>query len=361
MSKVVSRFLTPQFQYTRIFLQEKFFVYYRLGNGNTKGNSVQIDWTIAQANLTSVAVLVFIFGFFAARMATDMKIPNAIYQFISIYLLFGIGLKGGHSLHGVAIADFALPAVTTIALGFLVPLFAFTFLRFIRQLTIADRGAIAAHYGSTSLITFSAAMLFLENSGIEVNGYATALLTLMEIPGIVLGIYLGSRGTAKHVRWSETIKEVLAGKTVLLLVAGLLIGVITSDASYQTVVPFFIDLQNGLLTLFLMHLGYLAGSQWSDIRKLGMPIIIFGIAFPPFAGALGVLAGTAIGLTIGGAAILGVLCASASYIAAPAAVGIGLPTANGSLALTSSIGITFPFNLVLGIPLYTELAKILGS
>lgn len=149
------------------------------------------------------------------------------------------------------------------------------------------------------------------------------------------------------------------GKTILLLLGGLIIGFTTTPAGYEKVKPFFIDLQNGILTLFLLHLGYMAGSNWSEIKKVGPKLLIYGVTFPIFAGSLGAIAGKFIGLSIGGSAILAVLCASASYIAAPAAVSVALPKANLPLALTSSIGITFPFNLVLGIPLYVEIAKLL--
>ena len=315
------------------------------------------SWSLAVNNLTSVAVLVFVFGFLAARLKSDVRIPDAAYQLISIYLLFGIGLKGGHALKDVTLGSFWKAAITTLALGVVIPFFAYGALKLIKKLNPVDRGAIAAHYGSTSLVTFSAALLFLENNGLKVEGYATALLTLLEIPGLIVGVYLGSRFGHKQVAWNKTLTEVATGKTVLLLVGGLIIGSITTNSGYEKVTPFFIDLFNGFLVLFLLHVGYLAGSNWIEIRKVGAPLALFGTIFPIFAGALGAVTGSWIGLSVGGAAILGVLCASASYIAAPAAVSIGLPEANASLALMSSIGITFPFNLVLGIPIYVEIAK----
>lgn len=322
---------------------------------------MNIDWSIAITNLTNIAVLAFGFGFLAARLKSDVRIPDSIYQFISIYLLFGIGLKGGHALKDVTLTDFVIPAATTIALGILTPIIAFVTLRMVKSLTQPDRGALAAHYGSTSLVTFSAALMFLENHAISTEGYVTALLTLMEIPGIVVGVYLGSRHLSQHVQWSKTLQEVIAGKTVFLLVVGLFAGYLTSAASFDKAKPFFIDLQSGFLALFLLHLGFTAGSQWHEIKKVGSRIAVFGILFPIFAGALGTAAGSLIGLSVGGATMLGVLCASASYIAAPAAVSIGLPSANAGLALTSSIGVTFPFNLVLGIPLYVEFARLFAG
>ena len=316
------------------------------------------SWSIAQANLTSVGVLTFIFGFLAARIKSDVRVPDAIYAFLSIYLLFGIGLKGGHSLKTSSLSELATPALTTIACGILIPLLAFFTLKLIKVLNDVDRGSIAAHYGSTSLVTFSAGLLFLESNNVFVEGYAPALLTLLEIPGLIVGIFLASRSLTTKVRWSSTLKEVLLGKTVLLLAGGLAIGLITSNEGYMKVSPFFVELLNGFLVLFLLHLGYLAGSNFSEIRKVGAPLAAFGIFFPLLSGLIGVTAGSLIGMSVGGATMLGILAASASYIAAPAAVAVALPTASPTLALMSSIGITFPFNLILGIPIYYKIAQL---
>jgi hypothetical protein len=317
-------------------------------------------WSIAEANLTSVGVLGFIFGFAAARIKSDVRVPDAIYQFLSIYLLFGIGLKGGHSLKSTPFSDLVVPALATLACGVLIPLLAFGFLKFARGLNNIDRGSIAAHYGSTSLVTFSAAILFLESNSIFVEGFAPALLTLMEIPGLIVGIFLASRSLTYKVGWAETMREVLLGKTVLLLIGGLSIGFITSNQGYEKVSPFFVDLLSGFLVLFLIHLGYLAGGSFAEIKSVGRPLVIFAILFPILSGAIGVGAGSLIGLSVGGATMLGVLSASASYIAAPAAVSVALPQASKTIALMSSIGITFPFNLILGIPIYYRFAELLG-
>jgi hypothetical protein len=317
-------------------------------------------WSIAQANLMSVGVLGFIFGFLASRIKSDVRVPDAIYQFLSIYLLFGIGLKGGHSLKSTPFADLVLPALATLVCGILIPLLAFTFLKLARGLNNVDRGSIAAHYGSTSLVTFSAAILFLESNSIFVEGFAPALLTIMEIPGLIVGIFLASRSLTAKVGWVETMREVLLGKTVLLLIGGLAIGFISSNQGYEKVSPFFVDLLSGFLVLFLIHLGYLAGSSFAEIKSVGRPLVVFAVLFPILSGAIGVGAGSLIGLSIGGATMLGVLSASASYIAAPAAVSVALPQASKTIALMSSIGITFPFNLILGIPIYYRFAELLG-
>jgi uncharacterized protein len=319
------------------------------------------SWDLALSNLVSVGVLAFAFGFLAARIKSDVRVPEQIYQFLSIYLLFGIGLKGGHSLKNVSFEEVFAPAVTTIVAGALIPVVAYLSLRLIKSLSVVDRGSIAAHYGSTSLVTFSAALLFLESNSIFVEGFAPALLTLMEIPGLIVGIYLGSRKSGSEVKWSETLKEVLLGKTVLLLCGGLFIGAVSTNEGYEKVNPFFGGLLSGFLVLFLLHLGYLAGFNFSEVRKVGKPLIVFALFFPLIVGVVGVAIGELIGLSVGGATVFGVLCASASYIAAPAAVHVALPKANATLALTSSIGVTFPFNLIVGIPVYFKVAEFLST
>ena len=315
--------------------------------------------SLAATNLTSVSVLVFVLGFIAARFKSDIRIPDPVYQIISVYLLFGIGLKGGVSLRHSTLDGIAKPVTATLILGCIIPALAFFVLRLVKSLTQIDRGAIAAHYGSTSLVTFTAALVFLDNAKIEYEGFATALLTIMEIPGIIIGIFLATRDLNRQVSWSRSLKEIVLGKTIILLVGGLIVGAISGDAGYARVEPFFVNLLPGILALFLMHLGYLAGQRIHVIRETGAGLFAFAIIYPLIAGSLGVVGGFMAGLSVGGATVLGVLSASASYIAAPAAVGIALPEANPSLSITSSLGITFPFNLTVGIPLFYTLAQAL--
>lgn len=317
------------------------------------------SFQLALNNLTSVSVLVFALGFLAARFKSDIRIPDPVYQIISVYLLFGIGLKGGVALSNSDLGEAIPPLLVTVALGSAIPVLAFLILGRLRNLNEVDRGAISAHYGSTSLVTFTAALVFLENAKVSYEGFATTLLTAMEIPGIIIGIFLATRHLNREVSWRESLREIVLGKTVTLLVGGLIIGAISGDAGYQRVTPFFVDLLPGILALFLMHLGYLAGAKAHAIREVGPGLAVFAITFPILAGSLGVVAGAAVGLSIGGATVLGVLCASASYIAAPAAVQIALPEANPSLSVTSSLAITFPFNLIIGIPLMKAIAVLL--
>jgi len=317
--------------------------------------------SIAVTNLTSVAVLAFFLGVIGSRIKSNLQLPDAAYQFISMYLLFGIGLKGGMKLDSTEFGDLSKPLVLTVALGIVIPFVAFTVLRVMTKIDEMNRGAIAAHYGSTSLVTFTAALVFLESNKIAYDGYATTLLTVMEIPGLIVGIYLGSRHLQKGVSWTESIKEIIFGKTVLLLAGGLLVGAISGEKGYVNVSPFFDDLKQGFLALFLLHLGYLAGAQLKQIKQAGALYAVFALLFPVLAGSVGVVTSQFAGMNPGGSLLFGVLCASASYIAAPAAVGIAMPDASKSLPIVASLGVTFPFNLIVGIPYLYWLATTISG
>jgi hypothetical protein len=315
---------------------------------------------IAVANLTSIPVLVFLGAIIAARVKTDVRLPDAVYQGITIFLLLGIGLKGGHALKATEGASFVLPALIALALGVAIPLLAFALLSVTKRFSQADRGSLAAHYGSTSLVTFSAGLVMLESLSFTAEPFVAALLAVMEIPGIIVGVYLGTRGSkekAEPSRVGSSLHEVLLGKTVLLLVFGLLIGWIAPESSYTKVEPFFTELQPGVLVLFLLQLGFIVGSRLESVREAGLWLPLFALLMPVLTGSLGAILGIVAGMSVGGATMLAILCASASYIAAPAAVGIALPSANLSLSLTASLGITFPFNLIVGLPLYLLIAQ----
>lgn len=312
---------------------------------------------IAISNLTSITVLIFFLGLLAGAIKSDVKIPEAIYQFIAIYLLFGIGLKGGVSLRESNLIDTLLPILATLALGITIPVLAFLVLGRITRISELDRGSLAAHYGSTSLVTFTAALVYLDNNQISYEGFATTLLTVMEVPGIVVGIFLAKRHLAPKTNWSESLREIFLGKTLMLLVGGLFIGYVAGTEGYVRVEPFFVTMLPGVLALFLLHLGYLAGERWKSLLEVGPGLIAFGILFPIAMGITGTVIGSLIGLSAGGSVILGILSASASYIAAPAAVRVALPEANISLPVTTSLVITFPTNLLISIPLLMQIAQ----
>ena len=345
---------------------------------------------LALGNLTSPPVLAFILGLVVvAILRSDLRFPAKVAQFLSVYLLLTIGIKGGVALRDADIGDVIAPALAAVALGCAIPVGAFAALRWLTRLSSLDRGALAAHYGSTSLVTFTAALAILEVVKIPFEGYVATLLTIMEIPGIIVGLLLATRASARigvasparvligsggpqvdtgdpqeaappRTEWSRTLREVVTGPSVLLLVGGLLIGVITGPSGYASVEPLFSDLFKGVLTLYLLHLGCVAGERLRDVRTAGPGLIVFALVFPVVAGTAGVIAGTLTGMTVGGAAVLGVLCASASYIAAPAAVSLALPKANAGLCITASLGITFPFNLIIGIPLLVAIAQAIA-
>lgn len=321
---------------------------------------------LALANLTSIPVLVFVAAVIAARLHTDIRLPDAVYQGITIFLLVGIGIKGGHALKETSGEELLLPGLTALGLGIILPFLAFGLLSLSKKVTRIEKGSLAAHYGSTSLVTFTAGLVMLESLKIYVEPYTAALLAIMEIPGIIVGIYLGTRAPRGSGEAGEadgrtplgaTLKEVLLGKTVLLLVVGLAVGVIAPESSFTKVEPFFVALQPGVLVLFLLQLGFIVGSKLGSVVTSGLWLPIFALLMPLVAGTLGVLVGSAAGMSVGGATMLAILCASASYIAAPAAVGLAMPCANLSLALTASLGITFPFNLIVGLPLYLAVAQ----
>lgn len=320
---------------------------------------------IAVENFLTIPILAFVFGALAARVRGDLRLPGSIYQFITAVLLLAIGLKGGVALRQTELASLIGPVAVTLALGVAIPVAVFFILRVVTGLSQIDRGAVAAHYGSTSVVTFTAAIALLQSANIPFEGYTASLLALMEVPGIIVGLWLATAGSSRDhaasVAWHRALTEVLTSRSILLLVGGLLMGAMAGPVAYARVEPLFGGLFQGLLVLFLLHCGSVVGRSLGDLRETGWALGAFGVLFPILAGTVGVAMATLVGMSTGGAMLVGVLAASASYIAAPAAVRIALPEAHESLALTSSLAVTFPFNLILGLPLYLALAQILSS
>lgn len=324
------------------------------------------------STLASPAVLAFLLGVLAVALRSDVRLPDAVHTALSSYLLLAIGLKGGAGLRAADLGEVVVPVLAAVALGIVTPLVAWGLLRALTRLGPVDRAAVTAHYGSTSLVTFTAAVALLEEQEETYEGYAATLLAVLEVPGILVGLLLAGALAAPGGRRGdgpgdgagsgrrEAVREVLTGRSIVLLTGGLLIGALARPAAYDSITPLFVDLFPGVLVLFLLDLGVLAGRRLRDVRSAGPGLLVAALVIPLINGTLGVLAGTAVGLSVGGAALLGVLTASASYIAAPAAVRLALPQANPAYYLTTSLGITFPFNLVAGIPLYLALARALG-
>jgi uncharacterized protein len=317
-----------------------------------------------QANLLSPAVLFFLLGVIAALTRSDLKFPEPLYVGMTIYLLVAIGFKGGVAISEAGLAKVWLPAVTSIVLGTIIPLWTYPVLRFGGKLPGVDSAAIAAHYGSVSAVTFIAATNYLKSIDVPFENYATAFLAVMESPAILVGVVLGklamnSSGKSSGASLKTAMHEALFGRSIFLLVGALVVGALCGEAGMRKVEPFFVTPFQGVLALFLLEMGVVAGRRVGDLRKVGLFLLGFGILVPLVNGALGVFLGKIAGLELGGATLLGILSASASYIAAPAAIRISLPEANPTLYLTSSLAITFPFNITLGIPIYLEMARYL--
>jgi hypothetical protein len=291
----------------------------------------------ALTNATSAPVLAFVLGLLAVAIKSDLRLPESVYQGLSIYLLLGIGIKGGVALSEANIEEVWLPILGTLALGILIPLLAFFVLGTLTKLDTINKGALAAHYGSTSLVTFSAALIFVESQNISYEGYVTTLLAILEVPGIVVGLLLASRGLNRGLNWGQSLREIVTSRSIVLLAGGLVLGLITGAGGYEKIEPLFGGLFTGALALFLLEMGIVAGRRLPDVKKAGLGLVIFSIGFPIVSGSLGVLVGELTGLSLGGSVILGVLAASASYIAAPAAVRLALPEASPGIYLLVSL------------------------
>jgi hypothetical protein len=299
-----------------------------------------------------------VLGLLVVAVRSHLQIPAQVYEFLSIFLLLAIGLKGGVALRGAQIDEVLLPAALSVAFGILIPLAVYFVLKALTKLDSINRGALAAHYGSTSLVTFTAGLVFVEQAGLQVEAYLFTLLAIMEVPGIIIGIFLAKRAAMRGA-FGPLMHEVFTGKSVVLLVGGIVIGAVAGSAGYQQVEPLFGGLFAGALTLFLLQLGIQAGKSIKDIRSAGFGLLFFAIAFPIVVGSAAVASAQAIGMSEGGSVVFGLLCASASYIAAPAAVKLSLPEAQPGLYITTSLGITFPFNLLVGIPYLAWFASMI--
>jgi hypothetical protein len=319
--------------------------------------------TLAGDNLISPIILSFVLGLVAAFARSDLSIPEAVAKGLSIYLLFAIGFKGGAGVaaHGVD-ATLVGSLIAGIVLSFALPFIAFGYLRVLTKLPLLDAAAVAAHYGSISIVTFVAATSVLQGSGIAYEGYMVAVAAVMEAPAILSALWLvlrsGNRADMDDGLW----REILLNGSIVLLVGSFLIGWITGEKGLAEIAPFIVDPFKGALCIFLLDMGLVAGRGLRDSRGvLGPGAVVFGILMPVTGSAFGLGAGLLLGLSTGGTALFMVLAASASYIAVPAAMRVALPEANPSIYLTLSLGVTFPFNLTLGIPLYIAVAGAIAG
>jgi len=313
-------------------------------------------------NLLSPVVLAFVLGGFATLLRSDLKFPDELYTALSIYLLLALGLKGGAELSQASMSVIWAPVVATLALGVATPLLSYVAVRYLGRLNVVNASAIAAHYGSVSVVTFMAALSFLEALEVQFEPYLTTLLVILEVPAIIVALAIaGGANELKRRSWREVIHDTIVGKSVFLLMGGLFIGFLTGKEGLSHVEGFFEVPFQGAVMLFLLEMGMVAFRRMRDFRKVGVFLLLFALIAPVVNGALGIWFGYLSGLSLGGTMVLGIMAASASYIAAPAAVRAALPEANPSYYLTMALGITFPFNLTFGIPLFYYLARMIHA
>ena len=317
--------------------------------------------SLAATNLISPIILSFVLGVIAALARSDLSVPEAVAKGMSIYLLFAIGFKGGAGVaaHGID-GTLAGALIAALILSFALPFVAFALLKVMTPLDLVERAAVAAHYGSISIVTFVAATSVLEGRGLDPEGYMVAVAAVMEAPAILSALWLVSRSSKTANVDAGLYREILLNGSIVLLVGSFFIGAITGQDGLDKIAPFIVSPFQGVLCIFLLDMGLVAGRGLRESRSdLGAGAVAFGILMPLIGGLFGLLAALAVGLSPGGAALLMTLSASASYIAVPAAMRVALPEARPSIYLTLSLGVTFPFNLTIGIPLYSAIAASL--
>ncbi|MCS7055435.1 MAG: sodium-dependent bicarbonate transport family permease [Thermoflexales bacterium] len=315
---------------------------------------------IIRTSFLSPLVLAFVVGIIATLIKSELEFPQPVLNAISIYLVFSIALKGGTELAAAGLERIVAPALATALLVVFIPSAAYFLARRFIQLDIPNAAGIAALYGSVSSVTFFAALSLAEKLGSPAEPFMPVLVSLMEW-AILVALFIARWRLRRaelngNLPISEIVIDTLRGRSVILLLGGLFIGAVIGEAGFRSVKPFFDDPFRGVLTLFLLEMGMVAGRQLREFFRLGPRLLAFGVIFPLFNGLLGTTLGVMAGLSPSGSFVLGAITASASYIDAPAAVRAALPQANPSIYLTSSLGITFPFNLVIGLPLYYQFA-----
>jgi len=304
-------------------------------------------------------VLFFVLGLVAGLTRSDLKIPPAIYDLLSLILLLAIGMKGGIELARQPVSGLVGDVAVVIAMGVALTLLAFAILMMCRM-PRTDAAAIAAHYGSASVATFAVGVAYVTRAGMPYEAHLPLFLVVLEIPGIVIGILL-ARGRTRGLPWRKLLHEIVFGRSVLLLLGGLVIGWAMGEQGLAPIAPLFIDLFKGFLALFLLEMGLIAAGHLGGLRGRNLTVIGFGLLAPPLFALVGIGTASLLGLSHGGALLLATLAASASYIAAPAAMRTAVPEANPALSLTAVLGITFPFNILVGVPLYDRLVDVLAT
>ncbi len=310
-------------------------------------------------NLLSAPVLFFGLGLFARWVRSDLEIPQPVARFLSLYLLLSIGLKGGVELHEAGLSrDVVAGLGAGLAMAFAVPVWTFFLVR--RSLGAVDAAGVAATYGSISAVTFVVASSFLGEMSVPHGGHMVAAMALMESPAIIMGLVLAQRfpdaqpagGERPTLSWGPLLHEAAFNPAVLMLLGSMAIGLMIEPHEFDEIAPFVSKPFKGVLCLFLLEMGLLAARRLGDLGAAGATTIVFALAAPPIHAAIAIGLGWVLGLPAGDTLLLAVLAGSASYIAVPAALRLSLPEANPSLYVPMSLAVTFPFNVVVGIPLY---------
>lgn len=327
-----------------------------------------MDGSLILFNILNPPVLFFFLGMLAVFLKSDLEIPQPLPKLFSLYLLLAIGFKGGYELQESGInPEIALTLFAAILMASIVPVYSFFILKL--KLDSYNAAAIAAAYGSISAVTFITASSFLEKLNIPFGGHMVAALALMESPAIIVGLILVRSFTKNdqddkegnsESSWSKVMHEAFLNGSVFLLVGSLLIGVLTGKEGWEKLQPFTQGIFYGALTFFLLDMGLIAAKRIKDLAKTGSFLIAFSVFMPVVNAIIGILIAKAIGISQGNALLFAVLCASASYIAVPAAMRLTVPEANPSLYVSMALALTFPFNIIVGIPLYLEIIKHLG-
>ncbi len=303
-------------------------------------------------------ILFFLVGLCAGLLRSELKLPAALYDSLSVFLMLAIGLKGGQGLATQALAPLIPQIGAVIVLGVAQTLIAFFVLHRLGHFARADAAATAAHYGSVSVATFAVATAWLAARNIDAEPQMAILLAIMEVPAILIGIAL-ARGVSRNTDWGALSHEAFLGKGVTLLLGGMAIGWAAGPEGLAPVSGFFFDLFKGVLALFLLEMGLIVSRQIGELKRRGIFLIAFGLGMPLLSALLGLGTGLLLGFSVGGLTLLATLAASASYIAVPAAMRIAVPEANPAISLAGALGVTFPFNILVGIPSYHWLATLL--
>ena len=337
---------------------------------------------LIQSNLLTPIILFFLFGIIAARIKSDLKIPEAISEFLPIYLLAAIGLHGGIEMRNTGFENMLIPMVVAIGISLLFTLNHYQILRRLGKFNLFDSYALASTYGAVGAVTFSVGLSFLKNQGVTSEGYLAAILAVLEPVSFIMAIFLTNMAVAKQIRakkksftnddvsdidmgiqqtktkLSQVLHESITGKAIVILLGCIVIGYIIGEEGFSSIKIVFDEMFTGAIVIFMIEMGIIAGQRLGDLKKVGVFLIAFAIIMPTFNGIIGVLVATGLGLSLGGAVMFGLLLASASFIAAPAILRHAIPEAKPSLYITSALGITFPYNIIVLLPIMFVVSSI---